>query len=144
MVSTQASQLRLTQRQNDTGWIEAAAVLEREDSLGANTWSPVECQILSSVLSVNSRAVSYNAIFKRTANWRAVPYRVYLGSTLLEVTEPQRAGEMHIIKPDGATYTYQLEYTMEGYLQPIMMYQQKWQFGQTLDRYQIAANFNIV
>lgn len=144
MVSTQASQLRITQRQADTGWVEAAARLEREDFFGSNTWVAATARTLASVIEVNSRAVQYSGMFERTANWRAVPYRIFIGDNLIEVSSTQRAGEMHVIKPDGATYTYPLEYNTEGYLVPVMMYYQKWQFGQVGDRIQVLSNFNIV
>lgn len=144
MVSTQASQLRLTQRLGDTGWIEAASTLERESSFGSEEWMPVRAYTLASVMSINSRAVSYKAVFARSANAPATPHRVYIGDNGLKVTASQRAGTMYIIKPDGATYAYPLEFTISGHLAPVMPYQQKWQFGQVGDRYQIESSFNIV
>lgn len=143
MVSTQASQLRLTQRQMDAGWIETPSRLERESFFGSNSWGPAGALVLSSVAEINSRAVQFSAMFERASNWRAVPYRVSLGISAFAVSSSQRAGDMHVIKPDGATYTYPLEYTPQGYLVPVMMYYQKWQFGQVGDRIQILANFNI-
>ena len=142
MPSTQASQLRIAQRVGDAGWISAAATLEREDFFGSDTWSPVDCITKSSVMEINSRAVTYNGFFTRTANYLAVPVRLNLIGNGIETDFVQSAGELTHIKPDGTFYKYQLTYD-KGYLYPTNMYKKKYRIGISGDSYQFFATWNI-
>lgn len=142
MVSTQASQLRLTQRSTDTGWIDAAVVLQRANATRADVWVDALAVIYSSRLQINGGTASYYGLFERRGNWRAVPHRLFLGMTARASTQ-QRAGTMSHIKPDGTTYDYPLVITPDGYLTPLYPEQQKWQFVGAGDKYQFTGSWSI-
>lgn len=139
MVSTQASQLRLAQRGQDTGWVDIPAVLQRSDG---DDWVEALAVAYSSTLQLNGGTATYHGLFERAANAKALPHRVRIGSRA-RVAVQQRAGTLSHIKADGTTYDYPLVITPEGYLTPLFPSQQKWQQATTGDMYQFTGTWSI-
>lgn len=139
MVSTQASQLRLTQRGQDTGWVDVPAVLQRFDGEG---WVEAVAVAYTSTLQLNGGTATYHGLFERKANAKALPHRVLVGPRA-KVDIQQRAGTLSHIKADGTTYDYPLAITPEGYLTPLYRDQQKWQQATTGDMYQFTGTWSI-
>lgn len=140
MVSTQASQLRLTQRGQDTGWVDIPAVLHRGKVDGG--WTEAMAVAYTSTLQVNGGTATYHGLYERQANSKAMPHRVRIGA-MAKVSTQQRAGTLSHIKKDGTTYDYPLVITPEGYLTPLYPNQQKWQQATTGDMYQFTGTWSI-
>lgn len=139
MVSTQASQLRLTQRGQDTGWVDIPGVLQRAEG---TEWVEALAVAYTSTLQLNGGTATYHGLFERTANAKALPHRVLIGSRARVVVQ-QRAGTLSHIKADGTTYDYPLVITPEGYLTPLYPNQQRWQQATTGDMYQFTGTWSI-
>lgn len=139
MVSTQASQLRLAQRGQDTGWVDIPAVLERAEG---SAWVTAMAVVYASTLQVNGGTATYHGLFERQANAIATAHRVKIGA-MAKVSTQQRAGTLSHIKADGTTYDYPLVITQEGYLTPLYPSQQKWQQATTGDMYQFTGTWSI-
>jgi hypothetical protein len=142
MVFTQASQLRITQRPGDTGWVALLAVLQRATTAEGTAWVDANSDTLMSVLSTGGGSAYYQGLFVRKANWQAVPHRVFLGA-VAPVSQVQRAGTISHIKADDIVYDYQAVITPAGYIQPMNIDQQDWQVHNTGDLVQITASWTV-
>lgn len=151
--STQASQLRLSQRTIDTGWIVPQIKVEQSPAVEGNPWVDATpyFDVVGTALWINGNTANCNAVFRRIAGTPGAggAYRLSFPNREDSIVTPQSVGRLTLRVADADNpgdflwANYDLVGTPDGLLQVPGQFDLAWPVPSAQDILQFVGNWFI-